>query len=179
MLRGRFRGAVAVSVTHPGTDSRTNTMATERIPPQNRFTAPALAGLLLLMWAAWAMPAWAQTVQKCTGRDGHVTFTSGACPDGQRQAASYDATPEVMTAERAAELERRRRQDDANSRYLESLTPRGGRSTSGYWPSRSDGRRSGCDAAKARREDTLRRVGLKRTHDLLRKLDDQVYEACK
>lgn len=153
-------------------------MATERIPRQNRFTPPALAGLLL-MAAALAMPAWAQTVQKCTGRDGHVTFTSSACPDGQRKAASYDATPEVMTEERAAELERRRRQDDANSRYLQSLAPRGGRSTPGYWPSRNDSRRSGCDAAKARREETLRRVGLKRTHDLLRKLDDQVYEACK
>lgn len=154
-------------------------MATERIPPHHRFTPQAFAGLLLLSAALVATPASAQTVLKCTGRDGHVTFTSGACPDGQRQAASYDATPEVMTAERAAELERRRRQDDANSRYLQSLSSNGGTSTPGHRSSRSTSRRSGCDAAKARREDTLRRVGLKRTHDLLRKLDDQVYEACK
>lgn len=153
-------------------------MGMERISPWYRFTSPTLLGLLLVL-ALPATPAWAQTVQKCTGPDGHVTLTSGACPDGQRQAASYDATPEVMTPERAAELERRRQQDDANSRYLQSLAPRGGASTRGQRYSGRASRHGACDAAKARREDTLRRVGLKRTHDLLRKLDDQVYEACK
>jgi hypothetical protein len=155
-------------------------MATERIPPQYRATTPAWTDLLL--WAtlaALATPAGAQTVQKCIGRDGHVTFTSAACPDDQRQTASYDATPEVMSAERAAELARRRQQEDANSRYLDSLTPRGARHAPGRRPQAADSRRSGCDAARAHRDDTLRRVGLKRTHDLLRKLDDQVYEACK
>jgi hypothetical protein len=38
---------------------------------------------------------------------------------------------------------------------------------------------SRCDAAKARREAKLKAVGLKRTFDLLRKLDDAVNEACK
>jgi hypothetical protein len=153
-------------------------MDTERIPTRCRFTRPALNGLLLTAALA-ATPALAQTVQKCTDRNGHITLTSGACPAGQREAASYDATPEVMTAERAAELERRRRQDDANSRYLESLTPRRSASTTTYRSSGAASRRSGCDAAKAYRDATLRRVGLKRTHDLLRRLDDQVYEACK
>jgi hypothetical protein len=36
-----------------------------------------------------------------------------------------------------------------------------------------------CRTAKARREAKLASVGLKRTFDLLRKLDDAVYEACK
>ena len=38
---------------------------------------------------------------------------------------------------------------------------------------------SRCDAAKARREAKLKSVGLKRTFDLLRKLDDATNEACK
>jgi hypothetical protein len=38
---------------------------------------------------------------------------------------------------------------------------------------------SRCDTAKARREAKLKAVGLKRTFDLLRKLDDAVNEACK
>ena len=154
-------------------------MAMERIPQRYPFVPKALAGLLLPMVLATVTPTSAQTVQKCVGRDGHITITSGACPDGQRQAASYDATPEVMTPERAAELERRRQQDDANSRYLQSLAPRAGGSVPGYRTTRGTGNRHGCDTAKARRDATLRRVGLKRTHDLLRRLDDQVYEACK
>lgn len=153
-------------------------MPTERIP-DTRFIPLAIAGLLLSASSA-LLPAWGQTVQKCTGSDGHVTFTSSACPDGQRQAATYDATPEVMTAERAAALEHRRRQEDANSRYLEAQARGGTMHPPGHRQSRpAVDSRAGCDSAKAHRDATLRRVGLRRTHDLLRKLDDRVYEACK
>jgi hypothetical protein len=36
-----------------------------------------------------------------------------------------------------------------------------------------------CAAAKTERERVLNIVGLKRTYDLLRALDEQVYNACK
>ena len=39
--------------------------------------------------------------------------------------------------------------------------------------------RNRCQAQKNHRDEVLRRVGLNRTFDLLRQLDDQVYEACK
>lgn len=38
---------------------------------------------------------------------------------------------------------------------------------------------SACEAAKARRKATLDRVGLKRTFDLLSRLDGEVWDACK
>ena len=46
-------------------------------------------------------------------------------------------------------------------------------------PGERDQRRANCQQARANREATLTRVGLARTHDLLRQLDDAVYEACK
>lgn len=38
---------------------------------------------------------------------------------------------------------------------------------------------SACEAAKANRDRTLERVGLKRTFDLLSRLDEQVRNACR
>lgn len=85
-----------------------------------------------------------------------------------------------MTAERARQLEADRRRTDANSRYLESLARGQGRTAQyGASGSRTNAKHQRCQAAKARRDDTLRRVGLRRTHELLRRLDDDVYEACK
>lgn len=136
--------------------------------------------ILAMTLALVVFPSAGQTVQKCIGKGGAVSFVSGPCPADQKQAASYDATPEVMTARRARELEDRRRRDAANSRYLESLARGQGRSAAyGSSPSRSNAKHERCQDAKRRRDDTLRRVGLRRTHDLLRRLDNNVYEACK
>lgn len=141
--------------------------------------------LLASFGAAIGFAAAAQTVRKCLGSDGQLTFTSGACPQGQREAAAYDATPEVLDQERADALARRHQQEEADSRYLDSLA----RGSSRRGASRSEqardagggphGKRDRCDAARADREATLRRVGLKRSYGLLRRLDDRVYDACK
>lgn len=130
--------------------------------------ALACAGVALAMMAA---PAPAQTVQKCIAVDGHVTLTSDACGAGERLAASYGAVPEPVV-EAAARTRP----------VAESRPSRGG--------ARSGPRRGGsatrakrapdrCQAARERRERTLQRVGLKRTFDLLRRLDDEVWQACR
>lgn len=49
--------------------------------------------ILAMMLALVVFPAAGQTVQKCVGKGGAITMTSGACPAGQREAATYDATP--------------------------------------------------------------------------------------
>jgi len=45
--------------------------------------------------------------------------------------------------------------------------------------SERDIQRGRCNDAKAHRDATLKEVGLSRAFDLLRSLDDAVYEACK
>ena len=46
------------------------------------------------------------------------------------------------------------------------------------WAQR-DPQSDGCNAAKAARENALRAAGLGRTFELLRRLDDDVAEACQ
>lgn len=45
--------------------------------------------------------------------------------------------------------------------------------------SSQQGQRNRCEAAKQNREWTLAQVGMNRTFDLIRRLNDEVYEACK
>ncbi|GGK05809.1 hypothetical protein [Luteimonas terricola] len=140
------------------------------------------AWLALLLAVGVAMPgsiapADAQTVQKCIGADGHVTFTSAECADGHLLANTYDAVPEAATNAAAERPVPRQRQTGASSRS--GTTARTG--SLGTRPARTTarGKSDRCQAARDRREQTLRRVGLKRTFDLLRKLDDEVWAACR
>ncbi|MBJ6984678.1 DUF4124 domain-containing protein [Luteimonas sp. MC1750] len=120
-------------------------------------------------------PAAAQTVQKCVGSDGHVTLTSEACGAGQRLAARYDAVPEPMPAAASAAAGRQETDRQGRRGVQRTVARRGtGRATAGSRPGADR-----CEAARARRERTLQRVGLKRTFDLLRKLDDEVRAACR
>lgn len=123
-----------------------------------------------------APPASAQTVQKCVAQDGTVMFTSGECTAGQRAEARYDAVPDQpddAAAKRLADLEQ----------WAQSHAER--KSTSGrtYRPprSRSTGtsKHARCEAAKRKRDAQLERLGLRRTHADLRRLDEPVREACR
>jgi hypothetical protein len=136
----------------------------------------ALAILLLVVSAA---PVAAQSLYQCVDRRGHVSFTSEPCGPGQKTQKVVDATPERMTPERAAQLEQRRRQDEANSAYLRRLA--GHDRPARKAPRRTSRVReaSRCQAARARRDETLRGVGLRRTFSLLSELDRAVYEACE
>lgn len=148
-----------------------------------RTSSGSVAGVALTVALAVAgvvaAPVAAQTVQKCVGADGHVTLTSGSCEAGQRLAARYDAVPEPVATGRVAEA----------GNGHEAGSPRAaGRAKAG--PTRAArGRRAStsrarpgpdrCQAARDKRERTLQRVGLKRDFDLLRKLDDDVWNACR
>lgn len=134
----------------------------------------AFVGLLLML--SWLVPAAAQTVQKCVDADGRITLTSAACGPGQRLDASYDASPELVPV--AAEV---RATPGSESRPGRANVSRAVAGRSGRTSTRSRSRATidRCEAARARRERTLQRVGLKRTFDLLRKLDDEVWAACR
>ena len=123
----------------------------------------------------------AQQIHKCVkGRE--VSYQSAACDATQRLVKHWDAVPESDPA--AVELsppqaERRRREAksaQAGRAASEGRARSGSRSGKRSPINAADKR---CNAAKARREAKLVSVGLKRTFDLLRKLDDAVHEACK
>lgn len=126
-----------------------------------------------------ASAANAQQVYKCVNGS-EVSYQSAACYGTWKVARQWDATPEPA----ADQL--RQHQPKSQRKRTESAQPSrtaGTDRTRSASNQRSAGSRksslSRCDAAKARREAKLKSVGLKRTFDLLRKLDDTVNEACK
>ena len=146
------------------------------IRPRSRRLRALVAAAMM---AAASAGVGAGTVSKCLGAAGEVAFTSGECPEGTRVAATYDATPEP---ERPTSDGGRRSGNNAASSGSAAragpaprAAPRRARARAGGSASSS---RSRCEAARAKRDATLARVGLKRTFDLLRKLDDEVRAAC-
>jgi len=148
---------------------------------EQKMRAWILLVMVLVASVAVASVASAQQVYKCVDGE-NVSYQSAVCDAAQVVARQWNATPEPEpSAEELRQLQLKREQGRIESAWLSRAA--------GTGPVRSvrSGRQSGnvrsrpsrCDNAKARREAKLESVGLKRTFDLLRKLDDTVHEACK
>lgn len=133
----------------------------------------------ILAMALCAAPASAQTVYKCIGKSGHVTLTSEPCKASEKQAAAVYAPPERMTQERYDELERRKRKEAADSRYLESLA-RGDTGVSyGGSASAGNAKAARCRQARSSRQRSRDAMGMRVDYLAIRRLDEMVYDACK
>ena len=86
----------------------------------------------------------------------------------------YNAVVLPVEEERRRALEHATAARAYNARYDRAYATYAGQSGAS-----GDLRRVRCADAKAHRDATLGEVGLGRTFDLLRALDDAVYEACK
>lgn len=124
---------------------------------------------ILLLLLSTTVTAQAQQVYKCaSGVD--VVYQSPPCEGSQRMLKQWDATPGPTTpAVRQAAAEPK-----SSARPVRSSAARGRNAGP-----RLDPAEARCRAAKTRREAKLQAVGLKRTFDLLRKLDDAVHMACR
>lgn len=138
------------------------------------------ATILLFMFLL-APASKAQQVYKCVkGKD--VSYQSAPCDANQKVVRQWDATPDPEpSAEAIRQRQLKSQREQAESARLGRAAvadrPRTVRSERGSGRSRPSVSR--CDTAKSRREAKLKAVGLKRTFDLLRKLDDAVNEACR
>lgn len=123
----------------------------------------------------------AQQIHKCV-KGGEMSYQSAPCDASQSLVKQWDATPELEPS--AVELghnQAKRRQEETKSAQS-GRAANGRRARSGSRAGKKSSINAAdkrCSAAKARREAKLISVGLKRTFDLLRKLDDAVHEACK
>lgn len=143
--------------------------------PRRRLLA--FAGLVIVL-SAPALAA-AQTIYTCVDAKGHKTFQNSPCPAGTRidRARDYDEAPvdprlAAQTRQTQREMDARNRaasQDAVNTRVV--VAPRG--------EDARDRQRRLCAEARAYRERELERVGLRRTYDLLSRLDRMVFDACK
>lgn len=128
----------------------------------------AFTGIALL----FAVQAMAQEIHTCIDAKGIRSYQNLPCDPGQRTASvrSYEAKPEdPAVAARSAAIQQemdRRNRPSGKATVVRTATRR----PSGPTP---------CQAAKAKREATLKRVGLKRNFDLLSRLDSEVWDVCK
>ena len=138
-----------------------------------------VAILSLLLFIAPAGNA--QQVHKCM-KGKEVSYQSAACDASQTLVKQWDATPEPepSAVELGHDQAKHRQEDVKSTQFGRAASAR--RTRSANWAGKKSPINAAdkrCDAAKARREAKLISVGLKRTFDLLRKLDDAVHEACK
>lgn len=122
-----------------------------------------LAAILLL-----AIPAQAQVVYKCVGKGGKVEYSSWPCMKELRTEREVAAIPEPV---------RRYTPPAAPTPVYNSGQNNYIYATSSE-PSERDQRTYRCKQAKSWREDELRRLGLRRTFNDLRRIDDWVNQQC-
>jgi hypothetical protein len=126
----------------------------------------AAIGVLLSVCASTAS---AQVVYKCVGKGGAASFQSAPCPVSARTERTISAIPDPVQPRAAPYVA----QQPTYNSYAGPATY----VATGY-DERAQ-RKANCQYVKDQREATLDRVGLNRTFDLLRKLDDDVARACK
>lgn len=135
--------------------------------------SPRFALYLCLCLLAIAAPAAAGTLHVCRDARGVRSYQDTPCAagthkEGTRAFEAKALDPALLARTRAIETEMDRRNRGGVARIA---AVRGG--------SRRPPGPSPCQAAKTRREATLKRVGLKRDFDLLSRLDGEVWDACK
>jgi len=128
----------------------------------------------------------AQTLYKCASRTGN-SYQQAPCAASSRTIESMDIAPEPPpSAAQLAQRQRKAEQDRAESAFLSHLAGTDQLPAS-YRPAhyaasprvtRSRMSNDACKGAKAARKSTLQAVGLSRTYDLLRRLDEEVSTAC-
>ena len=132
--------------------------------------------ILALLMAT--LPADAQEIHKCVSA-GEISYQSQPCETGSAL-RTWDARPYEISPQRQAEIDRARRDSERRQARPESRpASRSGRARGRRVSSTSNARHERCVAARRLRDQTLERLGLKRSFADLRRWDDYVYERCK
>ncbi|MEF3081526.1 hypothetical protein V3391_04780 [Luteimonas sp. SMYT11W] len=123
---------------------------------------------VLLLLVAW--PVAAQSVHKCAdGRGGH-SYQSQPCVDGESLrtwTAEVQDPPATTAVQRPAKPPTQRRAAaSTRDRTTPATTPR------------RDDQHARCLAARASRENALRKLGTQRRYDDLRRLNERVSAVC-
>lgn len=135
---------------------------------------PLIAALALLSCTASA-----QSVYKCRDGKGVPVYQSEPCANAEKR---WDAKPEPPPSYdevRARELTRQRQEAESAQLRRAAGRDRPQQSIGANLPAYAGSDPGRCERAKRHRQQVLDQVGLKRNFDLLRKLDDMVYNACK
>ena len=126
-----------------------------------------------LAFAIVGSPVTAGELFRCVSDDGGVSWQDAPCAAGSRLSR---AVP--ILVEPTPEPKKTAKRTGAKSVSAPLQRPAASRSTRASPGTRAQ-RRIACDAARKQHAAAIERLGLKRTFDQLRALEDQVQEVCK
>lgn len=130
-------------------------------------------GFLLMGLTASAM---GQSIYKCRDTKGQAVYQSDPCPEAEKRwDTPQDVAEQGFTQAQIdanAKIEADRRHMRQRARDLSSRGRPVGASITGSNPGR-------CESAKRDRDAVLKAAGLSRNFQMLRALDDAVWNACK
>ena len=134
---------------------------------------------LLLLAFLYAFSSQAQTLQKCSGKNGVTAYRSGSCMPGEKLVAVRDGTPDTRHVGQLQSQARAPREHQARgSAHAKRQSGKVHRlSTTG--PRRKKARKDPCASAKQARDDFQQRRGIKITMAELSRWNHRVYDACK
>ena len=136
-----------------------------------------MKGLMFAALAAVSMPVAAQVVSKCPDGKGGFVYQDAPCTHGA-SARDWDSAAHRLPPGREAQLEAERRHREAMAAANRRQPAQVNTVVHNNGPSQAQQRARRCDAAKAHRKRELDRLGLRRTYDILRTLDDYVRREC-
>lgn len=122
----------------------------------------AIVAMLLVAGSAQA-----QVVYKCVGKNGHVEFSSWPCASDKKTVKAVAAPPDPVRPYTPPAPRQQPQQVVTNTFYNGQTQP-----------TAREAAMKRCTNAKQWRADELRRLGLKRTFNDLRRVDDWVNSQC-
>ena len=126
-------------------------------------------------------PPHGDTLYKCVSPAGAVSIQQEPCTGKDKTAWRRDAPPEYVSPDEQARRNQERLQHDEDARELSRRAGTDQQQSYITTYQQLDHRsiqQSACQQAKSNRDAVLKQVGLRRTYDLLRSLNDAVFEAC-
>ena len=118
---------------------------------------------------------------KCVSPKGAVSIQQEPCTGKDKTAWRRDAPPEYVSPDEQARHNQESLQHDQDARELSHRAGTDLQQNHVTTYQQSDRRsiqQSACQQARSNRDAVLKQVGLHRTYDLLRTLNDAVFEAC-
>jgi hypothetical protein len=118
----------------------------------------------------------AQSIYKCVGHKGDISYQSEPCASGVRAAGVHNferLRDDPVATQRAADI---RQEMDRRSQAMHSGAVTYSTSSNNW--SQRDQQKQNCASARQYREQAIQAAGLGRNYDLLQSLDESVNRAC-
>lgn len=134
---------------------------------------------LLFLAFLYALSSQAQTLQKCSSKNGVTAYRSGSCMPGEKLVAVREGAPDLRHLEQLQSQAQAPREPKARGSAHAKRQFGKDRHLSATGPRRKKARKDPCASTKQARDDFQQRRGIRITMAELSRWNHRVYDACK